>query len=185
MEAMILAGEIPKEFRSGSGYGDGSGSGSGDGYGFGYGDGSGSGSGSGDGFGYGYGDGSGSGYGFGYGSGFGYGDGYGYHTFVATGNERAKELEQSGATIGLWRSNADGRPANGGSGEPIKQGLIQEIPGPLEICTQRALHATHHPKQWKGERLWLVALYPPVEVHSDKMASLKREIICEVYNPYK
>lgn len=35
----------------------------------------------------------------------------------------------------------------------------------------------------KGERLWVVALYPPVEkVDDDKYASLKREILAEIPN---
>ena len=42
------------------------------------------------------------------------------------------------------------------------------------------LHATLKPSQWKGERLWIVALEEPVIGNADKMGALKREIICEV-----
>jgi hypothetical protein len=40
------------------------------------------------------------------------------------------------------------------------------------------------PEKWKGERLFIVALYHPVEFDDDKMGSLKREIIAEIPNFY-
>jgi hypothetical protein len=59
--------------------------------------------------------------------------------------------------------------------------MIEEESGPLVPCRRGALHATMSPQKWKGERLWVVALYPPViHVDDDKMASLKREIIAEI-----
>jgi len=58
--------------------------------------------------------------------------------------------------------------------------MTQEIPGPLEICTRRALHATLDPGQWQGERLWLVALFGETQNSEDKLAALKREILTEV-----
>ena len=33
--------------------------------------------------------------------------------------------------------------------------------------------------KWKGEKLWLVLLYPPVVEQEDKLGSLKREILME------
>jgi hypothetical protein len=37
------------------------------------------------------------------------------------------------------------------------------------------------PTAWKGERLWVVALYPPVTVvDEDKFAGKKREILAEI-----
>jgi hypothetical protein len=156
-----------------------SGSGSGSGYGYGYG----SGDGSGDGYGYGYG----SGYGDGDRSGDGYGYGYGYDktylAAVADGavGDRAAELRKSGVVIAFWRSDKDGKPMNGGSGEPVTVGAVQEESGPLVPCRAGALHATMKPTAWKGERLWVVALYPPVEiVDEDKFAAKKREILAEI-----
>jgi hypothetical protein len=160
----------------GDGYGDGDGDG--DGYGYGYGDGDGDGDGYGYGYGYGYGSGNGSG------NGYGDGDGDGYLRMVieAAGGPRAARLLNEGATVSFWRSNKAGEPANGGSGPKGYPGLIEEIAGPLEICTKRALHATTKPWKWKGERLWIVALYPPIQTDDDKIGSLKREIICEIPN---
>jgi len=82
-------------------------------------------------------------------------------------------------TLALWRSDKDGKPTNGGSGDPVAPGLTQEIPGPLRICTKNALHGTTSPGQWKGERWWVVALHEPVVRQDDKIASLKRTIVCE------
>jgi hypothetical protein len=59
-------------------------------------------------------------------------------------------------------------------------GLKQEAPGPLELCTRNCLHATLKPSQWKGERLWIVALEGEVVGDEVKMGALKREIIAEV-----
>jgi hypothetical protein len=70
---------------------------------------------------------------------------------------------------------------NGGTGSARHVGMIEEELGPLRPCHAGALHATMQPAKWKGERLWVVALYPPVEaVDDDKFASLKREIIAEI-----
>jgi hypothetical protein len=40
------------------------------------------------------------------------------------------------------------------------------------------------PAEWNGERLWVVALYPPFQYEQDgeKYGSLKREIIKEIPN---
>jgi hypothetical protein len=181
-------------YGSGSGgYGEGSGYGYGDGSGYGYGDGSGSGSGYGSGSGWSW-DGSGSGYGsggYGEGSGYGYGDGYGdgsYWSAVVDAyaslwpkslQDRLSQVRTEGATVAYWRSDAKGRPCNGGSGKPVEPGTVQELSGPLRLCGSGALHATLLPHKWKGDRLWVVALWGPVEEDDDKMGALKREIIAE------
>jgi hypothetical protein len=36
------------------------------------------------------------------------------------------------------------------------------------------------PDEWKGERLWVVALYGEVQFEGDKCAALKREILGEI-----
>jgi hypothetical protein len=187
----------------GYGYGYGSGYGYGDGYGSGYGYGSGDGYGDGYGSGYGYGDGYGDGYGSGYGSGDGYGDGYGsgygsgdgygdgsgdgywvavFETHYST-LPRVRELCSQDPTIAFayWRSDRSGRACNGGnSKESARPGLIEQISGPLEICTRRALHATVEPTSYKGDRLWVVALSGEIQISGNKVGALKREIICEV-----
>lgn len=128
----------------------------------------GSGDGSGDGSGSGSGDGSGSGY------------GYGYGAFAPSELAALAGTVPNGATLAFWKSGADGRPCNGGKGEPVKKGDRQKILGPLELCGPRALHATLRPDQWKGERLWLVALYGEVLSDGDKLGALEREILGEV-----
>ena len=168
-----------------SGYGDGSGSGYGYGYGYGSGSSSSYGSGDGSGFGYGY------GYGHGDGSGDGSGDGYGsgsgeidsdYLNAVldVVAGSKGLELARKGAELAFWRSTATGGSANGGKGARRETGDVEEIAGPLKLCGPGALHATLNPRKWKGKRLWVVALYPPIAYEQDKMGSLKREIIAEV-----
>jgi hypothetical protein len=150
-------------------------------YGYGYGSGYGSGSGSGSGSGYGDGD--------GYGSGYGSGSGYWFHRFkefLDLPRVRAL-LDDPAVSFGYWRSDKKGRPSNhdhdskcGPNCTPVSAGVVQEIPGPLEICTRRALHATLNPEKWQGERLWLVALFGEVQTSDDKLGALKREILAEV-----
>jgi len=186
----------------GSGYGDGYGYGSGSGYGDGYGYGSGSGSGYGDGvgsgdgsgygswswYGYGDGDGYGDGYGYGSGDGSGYGDGVGssyWRAILPTLADkagyslRAHAAQKAGAKLAYWLSDAQGRPCNGGLGSPVGPGHIDEERGPLNLCARGTLHATHLPKQWKGDRWWIVALWGEVIGDEEKYGCLKREVICE------
>jgi hypothetical protein len=188
----VIYGSVKNIKLYGSGYGSGDGYGSGYGYGDGYGDGYGSGYGYGDGYGsgYGYGD----GYGSGYGSGDGSGDGAGsismeYLQAVADGaaGDRAPKIKADGGVLAFWRSDKNGNPSNGGGGESRKVGTVEELECTLVPCTKSALHATLTPEKWKGERLWVVALYPPVvNVDESKFASLKREIIAEIVpNFYK
>ena len=132
-------------------------------------------------------DGSGYGSGSGYGDGDGDGSGYGKNQksylqaiLDAAGGESASQLRGAGATLAFWRSDADGKPANGGSSEPAKVGLVQEIQGPLALCTRNALHATLDPWKWKGERWWVVALHGKVETDEHKLGALKREIVADL-----
>ena len=168
---------------SGDGYGYGDGFGDGYGYGYGYGDGSGDGSGSGDGYGCGYGS--------GYGDGSGYGSGSGYWLSIAISGIAKWTREQQSrwkhlcsdpnVFLSFWKSDSRGLPSNGGrSEEAARPGLVQEIKGPLKICTANALHSTLTPEKWNGERLWLVALSGEMEHQEDKSAALCREILGEV-----
>jgi hypothetical protein len=132
--------------------------------------------------GYGYGSGYGDGYGSGYGS--GYGDGYGSGYGDGSGEISAEYMEAilaphktPSATIAFWRSHKDGTPSNGGRGKKAKEGLVEEIEGPLKICTPNALHGTLRPQDWKGEHWWIVALHEPVQAADNKMGSLKRTFI--------
>lgn len=86
---------------------------------------------------------------------------------------------KAGATLAFWKANADGTPANGGSGTVAQPGLIEEVTGPLELCGRHALHGTFRPDKWNGDKVWIVALYPPIATAEDKMGSLKREILGE------
>jgi len=175
VEQLVLAGAVPEGLRSGDGYGDG----------YGYGDGSGDGYGDGDGYGSGSGD--------GYGSGYGSGDGDGptaywkatIKHFAARWTEaqrqRLADLQKSAtATIAFWWSDAHGFACNGGKSEKSAEpGMVEEIAGPLKVCTSRALHATNLPPKWKGKRLWIVALHGETQTNDDKIGALKREIVGE------
>ena len=131
---------------------------------------------------------SGYGCGSGYGSGYGSGDGDRYwHAVAASGcalaePERARlaALVAEGATIALWKSDHGGRPCNGGSGTQARVGLVEEIKGPLRICTASALHATNDPTKYRGERLWVVALFGEVAAQGDKVGALRREFVGEI-----
>jgi hypothetical protein len=128
-----------------------------------------------------YGSGSGSGSGDGYGDGYGDGDGYGsgggskvyFQALLAP-------YSQGAGVIAFWRSRLDGTPANGGVGDPVKVGDVQEVAGPLRLCGARALHATFNPQKWKGERWWIVELAHPVESDTDKLGSLRRRIVADL-----
>ena len=149
--------------------------------GYGYGYGSGYGSGSGDGYGYGYGSGD--------GDGSGYGSGDGYWAAVARAitkrwpslqRKRLIALKKAGAFIGFWKSDDSGRPCNGGLGDPVTVGQVQQVSGKLTICHRGCFHATLEPQKWKGKRLWLVALTGPIVREGDKAGAQTREILGEV-----
>ena len=146
--------------------------------------------GSGDGYGYGYGDGSGSGDGYGYGSGYGSGDGsgdgcwplllepYRTHELVTAELDAGRNV-----LLAWWRSGDDGLPANGGhGGETARPGLVQEVTGPLALCS-RGLHATSKPQDWSGDRWWAVALCGPIQTDGTKAAALRRVILAEISTP--
>jgi hypothetical protein len=174
----LIRGTAPQG-RYGSGDSYGYGSGYGDGSGDGYGDGSGDGSG--DSYGSGYGDGSGDSYGYGSGYGDGYGSGYGDGSGDGSGYWEAvlAPYQKPDATLAFWKSDRNGKPANGGSGTVAKIGIVEELPPPLSICS-RGFHATLNPAKWSGERLWIVALYGEIQTEDDKLCALKREFIAEI-----
>ncbi len=96
-------------------------------------------------------------------------------------------LIAQGATIAYYNTDAHGRPANLPLGcdatqWTVKPGLVQKLPpGPLVLCSERALHATLKPHMWKGCRVWLVGLLGEVrEDQGNKFGSLHREIIGEI-----
>ena len=148
----------------------------------------------------GYGSGSGSGYGSGSGSGDGDGSGYGdgpgelvehywklaMSSFTALWSEENKQrLQSSKGLIAYWKSNSKGMPANGGTGSTVSEGMIQVENGPLNLCHRGTLHATLIPPQWKGDRLWLVAMLGKTERDGEKIGGLKRLIIGECLPPLR
>ncbi len=104
--------------------------------------------------------------------------------------ERLNALIAQGATIAYYNTDANGRPANlprwlstyDPANWEVKPGLIQMVSGPLLLCSERALHATHYPHMWKGSRVWLVGLLGEVreDDSGNKLGSLYREIIGEI-----
>ncbi len=96
--------------------------------------------------------------------------------------KRLQDCINAGATIAYWNSDTFGRPTNGGThdGWQARVGLVQEIPGPLEICGAGALHATLSPHKWKGTRVWVVALHGEVKRQEDKFGALRREFLGEI-----
>ena len=178
---------------NGDGYGDGYGNGYGDGYGYGYGNGNGygygDGYGAGNGDGYGYGDGYGDGNGYGYGDGYGYGYGDGYGNGNGNGSLAAylshplvvAFAREERVTLAFWRSDARGQSANGGRRMvAAAPGLVQEVEGPLRLCSGRALHASVAPGEWSGVRWWVVALLGEIERDGSKAGALRRLIVEEV-----
>ncbi len=124
-----------------------------------------------------------------WGSGYGYGSGDGdsdgnaavaYWSALTSRVDPSCEARKLGAVLALWKSDAQGRPANGGSALPVQVGAVQEVAGPLSLCQPGTLHATFHPGRWHGERLWIVALHGEVAIADDKLGALKREILAEV-----
>lgn len=187
----------------GDGYGDGYYYGyesyySGAGYSYGYGSYC---SGAGDGYGAGYGYGDGYGYGS-YGSydpsygdsdrsyGYSYGDGDGYWLTIfeaAIGKwterqrNRLEECRQKASVIAFWRSDKNGLPSNGGkSNEAAIIGVVHKSSGPLSFCHSGTLHATMSPNEWKGERLWVVAMFGKTKQNGNKFGALEREILGEI-----
>jgi len=104
--------------------------------------------------------------------------------------QRLRELHKDpDAWVGYWCSDQWGRSANGGSTDApwhAEPGKVQQIDDDLmlAVCPTRqnegGLHATRHPHQWQGSRVWIVALIGEKIIDHDKCAARKREIICEV-----
>lgn len=122
-------------------------------------------------------------YGYGYGDGSGDGSGDGLKVLAANAIQNLG-LSNALGFIAFWKSDKRGLPSNGGKSQtPAAPGLVEEIPGPLRLCTKNALHATLDPNKWKGERLWLVELHGEIAQESDKVGALKRTILCEIPLP--
>jgi hypothetical protein len=94
--------------------------------------------------------------------------------------ERLASARARGAVIAYWRSDANGRPCNGGYGRPVYAGMIEHTGGPLQLCSRGTLHATVLPPAYHGERCWIVALDKPITRENEKIGALRREIIGEV-----
>ncbi len=97
-------------------------------------------------------------------------------------NSRARlaALRREGATVAFWRSDEHGLPANGGEKTtPAATGVIHVTAGPLKLCGEGTLHATHIPSQWRGERWWIVAMLGETVTDGEKIGALKREILGE------
>ena len=126
----------------------------------------------------GYGDGSGSGSGSGYGDGSGSGSSKYYEQIFA---ESVASVPEGATAVVMWKSDANGQPSNNGKPmEPAAPGVVHTSPGPLNLCQSGTLHATMNPEKWKGDRLWVVALFGEVAWENDKCGALKREILFEV-----
>lgn len=136
---------------------------------------------------------SGYGVGEGYGTGSGHGDGavYGagywealYANAVAAWPDAQKQrldaAWRDATYLALWKSDAEGCPANGGKSFVASPGLRQHVHGPLELCGPGALHATMRPDKWRGTRLWVVALYGEIACEENKIGALQREILGEI-----
>jgi hypothetical protein len=137
-----------------------------------------------------------SGYGYGDGSGYGDGDGYGYgdgspeywrsalayflERLPEPQRARANELAVAGALLAFWRSDSDGRPANGGHAVAVAIGTVHREKGPLRgECGRGQLHATLVPTKWQGQRWWIVALIGERRGDDEKYWALEREVIGE------
>lgn len=127
----------------------------------------------------------------GYGYGYGYGDGNGYWRAVlvsvaaqwpAPQRARLAVVQAQGSRVAFWRSDADGKPSNGGSKllTPAAPGVVHRADGPLALCRPGTLHATLDPPRWAGARLWVVALHGEVIGNEEKYGCLERELLGEV-----
>ena len=105
-------------------------------------------------------------------------------------------MRAQGVALAYWRSNSDLTSANGGDGGRVMTmraiGQVEVESGyqmdgtPPPLCVSGTLHASMRPQDWRGERLWVVGLYPPVTVgtgdHEGKFGSRKRVLLAEVPN---
>ena len=86
--------------------------------------------------------------------------------------------------VAYWCSDQWGGPANHqcdnyGAEWRAYPGRVDDIGGDPEPCSDRGLHATDYPHQWKGTRVWIVGLWNWV-CGGNKYISTRREIICEI-----
>ena len=137
------------------------------------------------GYGYGYGTGNGYGYGYSYGYGYGYGTGNGYGSLALAAYLSHPLVvafaREEPVTLAFWRSDARGQSANGGRRMvAAAPGLVQEVEGPLRLCSRQALHASVAPGEWSGVRWWVVALLGEVVRDGSKAGALRRLIVEEV-----
>jgi hypothetical protein len=94
---------------------------------------------------------------------------------------RLEAIWNSSSAIAFWKSDKKGLPCNSGTElEPAAPGITHNSSGPLKLCSVGTLHATMNPDKWKGERLWVVALFGNVKRENDKFGALEREILGEI-----
>ena len=104
--------------------------------------------------------------------------------WTAKQRNHLRRLMRDGAVIAYVVTDKHGRPSNGGPATrewQVRSGLVQTVQGPLEICGPRALHGTRSPHKWFDERVWVAGFVGEVQKEEDKIGSLQREIIGEVY----
>lgn len=104
--------------------------------------------------------------------------------FAEAQKERYNQLKNDdGVRLAYWRSDKEGLPCNGGIRDAaiaaLRMTQIEEIEGPLVLCTKAALHATLRPPLFNGSRLWIVALHGEVIGDDEKFGALRREIVGE------
>ena len=93
-------------------------------------------------------------------------------------------LADPSCKVAYWCSDQWGGPANHqcanyGAEWRAYPGRVDDIGGTPEACSDRGLHATDYPHQWKGARVWIVGLWNWV-CDENKYAGTRREIICEI-----
>lgn len=105
----------------------------------------------------------------------------------ALAGDAGRKAKAKGAILALWSSSKDGFSMY----DQVARapGMVEEVPGPLKPCSPNALHASlsSHRVDFAGARHWIVAMHPPVVYAngwSSEVASLKREIICELPCPH-
>jgi hypothetical protein len=105
--------------------------------------------------------------------------------WTAKQRNHLRRLIRQGAEIAYVVTDRHGRPSNGGPSTrewQVRPGLVQHVVGPLTICTPKALHGTLEPHRWRGERVWVAGFVGPIDREGDKIGSLHREIVGEVYH---
>ena len=93
-------------------------------------------------------------------------------------------LADPSCKVTYWCSDQWGGPANHeclnyGADWRAYPGRVDDIGGTPKACSDRGLHATDYPHQWKGVRVWIVGLWNWVE-GGNKYTGTRREVICEI-----